>query len=102
MRSSPRTGRRLRPSRAAALDDHGSLPAIAPATVRGLTHRLGAIGAGRRGPDRRSRSAIDAADPTRDGPVYAAGQCGATGLREPRICALTCVVPTGFEPVSPP
>jgi hypothetical protein len=30
------------------------------------------------------------------------GQCGATRSREARICLLTCVVPTGFEPVSPP
>jgi hypothetical protein len=30
------------------------------------------------------------------------GQCGATRPRDPRIWPLTCVVPTGFEPVSPP
>jgi hypothetical protein len=30
------------------------------------------------------------------------GQCGAMGPRVPRTWPLTCVVPTGFEPVSPP
>jgi hypothetical protein len=29
-------------------------------------------------------------------------QCGATRPRDTRIWPLTCVVPTGFEPVSPP
>jgi hypothetical protein len=54
-------------------------------------------------PDAIDRLALQSARNTpRDGPVYAAGQCGARGPRYSGIWSLTCVVPTGFEPVSPP
>jgi hypothetical protein len=35
-------------------------------------------------------------------PCTPRGQCGAVGPRDTRTWPLTCVVPTGFEPVSPP
>jgi hypothetical protein len=35
-------------------------------------------------------------------PCTPRGQCGATGAHDSRTWPLICVVPTGFEPVSPP